>query len=60
MEPISKTNEKVVWIMDVHRTKIYEFVRHVSRETLDEVSTLFNNDKAIAVVFKPIRFNSSF
>ncbi len=37
MEPISKVEKKVVGITGTQRAEIYEFARHVSRETLDEV-----------------------
>jgi len=37
MEPLTKIEEKVVGITKAQRAKMYEFARHVSRETLDEV-----------------------
>ena len=37
MEPLTKIEEKVVGLTEVQRADIYEFVRHISRETLDEV-----------------------
>ena len=37
MEPITKIEEKVVGLTETQRSEIYEFARHVNRETLDEV-----------------------
>ena len=37
MEPIQKIVEKAVGITDLQRSQIYEFVRKVSKETLEEV-----------------------
>ncbi len=37
MEPLTKIEEKVVGLTETQRAEMYEFARHVGRETLDEV-----------------------